>query len=271
MIGGSISSSGQISGSFFNFPTFSEGIWIERVTAQFGFSTIQGAGTVGGGSFCISHNAFGGYGPVINIATIGDSTIDGNQIDPVSVPGATSATGISLSGDPGGARIVNNKFNAGGFGYSFGLFIAPSISNGDLTLIANSIEEFNSIGVIIQAQNSSVVFGNLQIIGGNIASSFANTEGIQISGNTPGWFSNTSILGVAISVEGTCIDIGSSATQFNITGNILSSAGTGISVVSGSTGGMIGPNNFSGVTNQIVDGSGLLTYAAITTTKPTYP
>jgi hypothetical protein len=268
VIGGSGTSSGQIAGIMFNFQTQSEAVWIERVSTQFSFTSVGGEGP---GPFFISNNLFNGYGPVIFLTTPGDGTFEGNQVDPVTVPGGFNSNGVLVEGDPGGFRIKNNKFNAGGFGYAIGIFIFPTISDGDILIEGNSIEGWNSAGINVQQGASGVSFGNGVFVGNQIASGVAGTTAIRFFSINAAWFGNTTITGNVLQATSIGIDASNALNQFNIGGNVLVGSATGINVASGSVGGMIGTNNFNGVTTQISDGSGALAYAAITTTKPSYP
>jgi len=71
------------------------------------------------------------------------------------------------------------------------------------------------------------------------------------------------------------ISYGAAANNMTISGNTItgnSGAGeVGISIAAGLTGCMIGANVFTTLPIQISDGTAACTYAAITTTKPTYP
>ena len=261
--GGSASSSGQVSGALMNF-NGSGAVWIDRITSQYGSNCI--GGPTGAGPYYITNNLLSGYGNMINIFSIGDSFITGNSFSPISLPGSTSSSAINLTGDPGGAKIINNKANAGGYGYAVGVNVALSISDGDILITGNSIEQANAAAILID-RTSTPSFSNFLITGNQLVSS---GRGIYFP-SASAWASIIAITGNVINATTADIDLANVA-ELAIQGNVLAGGGTGINIGASTTHCMISPNVFlSSLAVQISDASAACTYGSITTTKPTYP
>lgn len=260
--GGGGTSSGQIAGSFVNFTTGSGAVWIERINSQFGFNNISAPS--GSGPFYISKNLLSGYGSAIAIFNCGDSSIDSNELAPISIPGATNGFGINLSGDPGGARITNNKINAGGYGYAIGIQVVASSSDGDLIIGLNSIEQFTIDGILID-RTGSPTFANIIVTANQLT---GTGRGIYSPSSTA-WISKISITNNVIFIAGGLEPIAIiAATTMVVEGNVLTGTGTGITIGANVTQCIIGANAFNSVTTQITDSSGVATYSAITSTAP---
>lgn len=155
--------------------------------------------------------------------------------------------------------------NAGGYGYGAGISIAASISDGDVLIIGNSMEQTYNAGIIID-RTAANLFGNVLIVGNQFASS---GRGVYFP-STAQWISDVTINGNIINANVACVDI-VNVKNMTISGNVLYGAGNGINLGAGVTRVMIGTNVFDVASTQIADASGAVTYAAITTTKPTYP
>jgi hypothetical protein len=262
MICGSGSTSGQVSGALINLQSGSNAFWAERITSQFAFNGIFSAQAVG--PLYITNNLLSGYGSMVNVVSGGDSIYSGNQFSPLSTPGATNAFGFSLGGDPGGAKIIGNKINAGGFGFAAGISVITGFSDGDLMIVGNSIEQANAAGIIID-RSGPFLFGNVTISANQIVSS---GRGVFLPNTAVGWINDIVLVGNTINASIDAINIQSGVNTI-IEGNILTAV-NGIVLGASNTGTMIGVNVFS-TTTQISDASSAATYAAITTTKPTYP
>jgi hypothetical protein len=217
----------------------------------------------------INNSYFSGSQALISITSPGDSTIQGNTLAPYSIPGYPAAEGIQLIGDPGGMRIINNKFNAGGGGYIYGIFVRVDISDGDFLVTGNSIEGVYSAGIYFD-RSASAVFGNVVITGNQIGTGGDNYD-IEFFPSTNGVYSSISITGNKLYAINDNIIMGG-AKAFNISGNELGAAAIGINIAAAATQCGIGFNTFdTTVTTQITDSSAACTYAQVTSTKPTYP
>jgi len=139
-------------------------------------------------------------------------------------------------------------------------------TGGNLTVTGGLIEQVSGGGNTINTGTAQ----QFVTLTGNIITSPSGVtmviQGIQstVTGNIITGAGTTSI-----------ITYGGSANNMTISGNTIignSGAGeVGITITAGLTGCMIGANVFTTTTTQISDGTAACTYAAITTTKPTYP
>jgi hypothetical protein len=203
----------------------------------------------------------------IQSTSANDSTIVNSDLNALSIPGATSAIGITLLGDAGGMRIKNNKFNAGGFGYAAGINVIHSISDADLLIEGNSIEGWTVDGIVIGTSGGATL-ANIIISGNEIAFFGGSTPRAIFFPNAGAGISDVIISGNALSSSFEGINLGTT-TNYNVSGNIIANASTGIVGTSGSSGAMIGANVFPNTATQI--NVGAATFTAITTTQPTYP
>jgi hypothetical protein len=186
-------------------------------------------------SLTASHSA-------ISMKTFGDSTIEACYLNPTG-----SGTGILLNGDPGGARIINNKINGS---YQYGIEVIINASDGDLLINSNSIEGSSGYGIII-SRTGSATFNNI-VISGNQLSSLGH--GISVGNDT-----SSAYIGDVV-VSGNVIDLLTAARQAIYMGNVGSfsiadnqiygSAGGGINVLAGAQG-TIHDNSIVGQTTPI--------------------
>jgi hypothetical protein len=223
----------------------------------------------GGGVWIARDNYFANCASVC-MATVneGDSTLEGNTFAPTSIPGGGQAYGFEATGDPGGIRGVANKVNGAVNSYGYGMLFIPTTSDGDIALSANSIENFTTTGLYYY--NSTVAFGLIQLEGGDILSGNASSIGIYFVTTSPTYAYDVSIVGMSIYTIAYGIDV-DTASGINIAHTPIHGSTDGVVIGATTTGCMLGPFTFTGVTTQIVDSSGACTYASITTTKPTYP
>jgi hypothetical protein len=210
---------------------------------------------------------------VFSWTTSGDSSLTNSLITPLSLPGSTNGIGAAMTGDPGGMKILNNKFIGSGIGsMNSAINVNATIADGDFFVIGNSIENFTANGILF-ATSTGVAFGNPTIIGNEIASgTTTNANAIQFSGATGGTISQINVIGNVLEAGGAAafgIAMSGLTKKFTIEGNSFL-ATTGILVAAGALNCMIGINTFV-TTTQITDSSGACTYAQITASKPTYP
>jgi hypothetical protein len=241
----------------------------ERLNVGYGYNGFQlmGAG-ITLREFVISSCSNVG----IYLGNNGDSIIsDALDITCNSIPGSTQSQGIFESGDPGGLKIINNKFNAGLLGFQYAINISVQTTDGDILITGNSLEGINALanGVGIQITSSGVVFGNI-IVNGNQMTGGGLTYGVLIGNGTAGLqrvvvsnnVINTTYYGVYIGL----------VNAFSIASNVISGGNTGIYISSATaTNCGIGLNTFVSVTTQITDATSACIYAQVTSTKPTYP
>lgn len=171
----------------------------------------------------------------------------------------SSATGVGIyQVSSGGLKVVGNKLLGGLYGYQMSLSTLGT-ATVDLLLIGNSIENQTAGAVYLTRPSGSVVFGNVVIVGNQIAGQGAATAtswiGIGTDGNS-GWLSRIVISGNQLLLPpgtGTPVFVGisiGSSSDFLIEGNVIdcspnaSGSNYGISIGTGATDGLIGLNKF---------------------------
>lgn len=203
----------------------------------------------------------------IKTTSVGDSTITRNDINTVVTPGASAGLGVSCLGDPGGMRIINNKFNAGGPGYLVAIDVVAQASDGDFVVCGNSIEGWTSAGIQMD-RSSSFIFGNVVIVGNQMA---GTGRGIYFSNATASVYSNVTIHGNVISATVENINMGA-VNGFAIGGNVFNGAtNPAIRVTANAAGGTLQGNAYNGPAATITDASSSCVYKTDTSTAPAHP
>jgi hypothetical protein len=188
----------------------------------------------------------------ISTAVTGDSTITNSVIQPA----ATNAIGVVIA-NGAGLRFVNNKINSvstGSIGISWqGTNACTTCS--DLVISGNSIEV---VGNGIQfTKTTTPSFVNISITGNP---DIAATNTIVMNDTTSGWLGTITISGNTLEpVGGTAITTAASVKNITIGNNTItgsSGATNGITIGTGTTGCIIGVNQFSGVITNFTDNSG---------------
>jgi hypothetical protein len=259
----------QIGGSLINDAVGANGDRFERLTLRYAYNAITdnaGGFSMRTGNISCSHYC-------LSLANPGDSVIEGFlDINPYNQGFPNSGYGIVTTGDPGGIKISNNKFN--GSNYYAAMLFNITTADGDILIENNSIEGFSAYAIQFAA---SVAFNNIIVTGNQIAGSVAGSVGelyFNASGGSLGHIVvNNNVLQDSVNVAAYLVYMAANISNFIVEGNVMSAGGTnvyGIGVASGDTGCMIGANVFNSIA-QINDASSACTYASITTTKPTYP
>ena len=154
----------------------------------------------------------------------------------------------------GGLRLIDNKFNTGGYNYKLSLTTAAVTS--DLVIAGNSFENATTANIQLTA-NVSGNFGNIVITGNQFAIAPINL----LINPAYSAFSRATVTGntFAVAPSGTaCISV-DYVSFINIDGNSLFGAATATGILAGSnSSGNIGVNTFSTGTwsAKITDSSG---------------
>ncbi len=152
-----------------------------------------------------------------NIGMLIDTPGDSQIFDCKIAPQSASGIGISLTGAVAGSRILSNKINSG-TPYDTAIKVVVGSSDGDFFVIGNSLEAC-SVGFSFD-QAGGLSFGNVQIIGNEIAS---NGRPIYFPNATAGWVSRPMIIGnVLYGVTGVTLNAGS---YFTIADNVIDGGG----------------------------------------------
>ncbi len=238
---------------------------MDRIGAQYA-SDVFDTTAVAAGPYHISNNNVSFYNNGFNVFSIGDSIIYANEISPVAVPGSTNGIGIFLTGNPGGAKLIGNKINAGGFGYAAGVAVTASVSDGDFIAVGNSIEQASQ-ECFLFAHTGGTLFGNVQL-----TSNQCSTSGRSVYfPDAASWVSAVDITSNIFFSVVSGVDI-VNADILNISSNVFYGTGVGINLGAAVTHCGVGFNNFGpSLSIQIQDASAACKYAQVTTSKPTYP
>jgi hypothetical protein len=141
----------------------------------------------------------------------------------------------------GGLRLIDNKFNTGGYNYKLSLTTAAVTS--DLVIAGNSFENATTANIQLTA-NVSGDFGNIVITGNQFALAPINL----LINPTYSAFSRATVTGntFAVATSGTaCISV-DYVSFINIDGNSLFGVATATGILAGSnSSGNIGVNTFS--------------------------
>lgn len=217
-----------------------------------GFGTTTGTawnGIVASGlaSFTIDDCSVSAQNICAHITSPGDSEIHNCLFTPLSA----NAGGLLIDGDPGGLRVISNKFNSG-ISYLYGISVSVSITDGDLFIIGNSIEgvigQSGSVagyGIIID-QIGGQQFGNVIIIGNEVACGNIDCYAIWVNNTTVGWLQDLVILGNVlnsnngVSLHGT--------TNFIFNENV--GGGLTLTIDASCSGGIVSNNILAGLTNN---------------------
>lgn len=166
-----------------------------------GFSTgipYIGLYSTGVGEWQITRCSFAASNICAYISSVGDSYISGNQFTPL----ASIAIGLSLYGDPGGARVVSNKWNSG-VAYATAIVVDYSIGDGDVFFIANSIESYNEFGILLQQGANAITFGNVIVSDNEFSAGATSTAraieapNVSVSGGLLSLIINGNVMGGA--------------------------------------------------------------------------
>lgn len=252
-LGGDGGTTFQVAGSYYN----------QTVIATVGTETIKSIAGAGGWNG-ITNNTPSFYwddlnlvatNDVLNFPTgIGDATITGSTIVPETTPGATGAYGLyNPSGDPGGIRFNSNKV----LGHMTQAFsIAPTIQDGDVYIWADSMECLSTgaadavCGAAVSVNYNSSLFGGVVLGGAGDTSGF--TFGF-ISTSRAQWLSNINFgNGFQFGDGTTAISLGG-VGGVNVAGATFDNWTTVIVTDSNTTGCTVGTNNYSVVTNKLID------------------
>ncbi len=147
-----------------------------------------------------NHCVFGGYqyGLVVrnlNTADAGDWGVDDCFFGGVS--GSHFASSGLLIQSSGGIKITNSKWNVWIHKCVSVEILATSSNTSDFQMINNSLENYDSTGINIIANNSGV-FSNIVINGNQIAPYTAHTTGININGTGATFLKGISLVGNVI-------------------------------------------------------------------------
>lgn len=184
----------------------------------------------------------------------GDSVIIGSLFS------SAAGSGI-LYNSSGGLKVTANKFLGGSYGISLGLTAVANTS--DLLFNNNSVEGMSGAAVSLTRTSGSATFTNVLINGNQFA---GDANGVVT--DTSGAFGNVMINDNVMTLSsGSGDGIGLNAVStFHIGGNLIVSGGgtpTGISISSTNANGLISPNMFVGMTNNIINASGSTTVVTV--------
>lgn len=192
----------------------------------------------------------------VNAATPGDSYIrDAIDINTLSVPGWTIGLGVTLTGDIGGFKFINNKCNAGVPNMSICLAGNVSVSDGDVIVTGNSLEGWLNQGIFFTLTGTPN-FGNFIINGNQLTGGGSNAAGIDFPATGAGLsrivVSNNVIQVIGANGIGV---IATNVTALNGQGNVITAV-TGWNVGASTTNCNIGLNTYVSITTEITDASG---------------
>jgi hypothetical protein len=250
--GFSIVSSGiPTAGSALNFQggtNQSVGGFIERLVLGFGNTTgscWNGITATGLAAFTLHECDITAQNICLNVASPGDSEVQNNRFTPVS----STAIGVQVTGDPGGIRLLSNKFNSAvAYLASVSITVAASTSDGDIFIIGNSMESVfaNGYGIII-AQQGGATFANILIIGNEISCPGSGSWGIYFSNTTLHWLTSVIIASnVVSSYEGVFLG---AMDDWTFTGNVLTGAVAELSIGANCTLGAVVGNVLSAISD----------------------
>jgi hypothetical protein len=229
------------------------GAFIERLVLGFGTGTgtaFNGITATGLGTATIRECDITAQNICLNIANPGDTEITGNRFNPV----ASGAVGLEVTGDPGGLRVISNKFTSGtAYHACISIVVGASVADGDIFIIGNSLEGVfaNGYGIIID-QAGDATFNNVQIVGNEISCPGSGSWGIYFTNTTLHWLGRVIIASnVVQSYQG--IFLGA-MDNWVIEGNVVAGTSAIIEIEPNCTNGVIANNILNNV-NSITDNS----------------
>lgn len=159
----------------------------------------------------------------LSFVDFGDSAITESAISPAAGAGTI---GLNLTGNPGGLRLVNNKFNGSSYGTAINIVIGAS--DGDLIFVGNSIEGWVTAGISI-ARSGTPSFGNLEMSANQIG---GTGSALTLVNTTANWFANVAITGNVFSGSGaaTVVNIGAATNMAFVGNNINGGTGTAVAI-----------------------------------------
>jgi parallel beta helix pectate lyase-like protein len=161
----------------------STGGFLRRLSIQFCYNGVTGIDWLG---LTVTECDIAPINLGMALQSPGDSEIHNNRFSPA----AATASGITVSGNPGGTRILSNKINSG-TPYAYGIGVVASITDGDFFIIGNSIEAVQGTGISV-AHVGSAQFGNLIIEGNQLV---VAGRAIDLPDTTSGWITRVQITG----------------------------------------------------------------------------
>jgi hypothetical protein len=190
-------------------------------------SVWNGMTATGLGAFTMHECDISAQNICLNVTSPGDTEVANNRFTPVSA----NAIGVKIQGDPGGIRMLSNKFNSGiAYHACISIIVAANTADGDIFIIGNSMEGVfaGGYGIIID-QAGGASFANVLIIGNEISTPGSGSWAIYFTNTTLGWLNQVIIASnVLQSPQG--IFLGA-MTNFVFQGNTL--VGTGATLVIG--------------------------------------
>ena len=182
-------SAAPTAGAAINFISPVNGAVVDRIATRNTYNGIVSEAV----SFTFSRLDVNALNTCLQLSSPGDSTVGLNSR---LTPRSAGATGVVVTGDPGGLKLADVKINSP-VSYAYGVNVIVGASDGDFFLLApSSIEGFTDAGLIFsKPAGSAYTFANM-VISAQFAGNGPNARMIFLPSNDKAWIGALSIVGV---------------------------------------------------------------------------